>query len=64
MKLINKILHRDAGVSEHEEWLKAHPGKGSMAAGAAPPNAGYDQASREKMERELAAQKEKMAQPK
>jgi hypothetical protein len=64
MKFLDKLLHRDRGDAGHQKWLAEHPGKGSMATGAPPPNAGYDQASREKMERELASQKEKMAQPK
>jgi hypothetical protein len=58
MKLLDKILRRNRGG--HEQWLVDHPGKDSMSVPSPAPNASYDQASREKMERELAEQKAKM----
>jgi|SwirhisoilCB2_FD_contig_41_8729807_length_365_multi_7_in_0_out_0_1 hypothetical protein len=60
MKFVNKLLHRESEEAAHQKWLAEHPGKGSMATVAPPPNAGYDQASRERMEKELAAQHEKL----
>jgi hypothetical protein len=60
MKLLDKILRRNQGG--HDQWLVDHPGKDSMSMPTPAPNASYDQASREKMERELDAQREKMKQ--
>lgn len=58
MKIIDKILRRNRGG--HDQWLIDHPGKDSMSALPSTPSVGYDQASRDKMERELAEQRAKM----
>ena len=59
MKWLDKVLGRNKGG--HDQWLEDHPGKGSMTL---PPahNASYDPEARERMEKELAGQREKMSQ--
>ncbi len=58
MSILDKLLRR-SGDADHAKWLADHPGKGAIPH-SAPPTEGYDQASRDHMEKELAAQRAKM----
>lgn len=58
MSFLDKLLRR-SGDADHAKWLAAHPGKGAIPH-SAPPTEGYDQSSRDHMEKELEAQRAKM----